>query len=169
MARIRLQNLCTGFGDFTGLRDTSLDLEDAALSCCSGPSGCGRPLPWRMIRGPRSIRTSGRNRLDGVDVTWGGHREPRCSPWVFHAVRRSTPHESARTSFPLKKRTPDAGEIKRRIGAVTWLLRSSRFNGAHRTLSGGDRRESLRAAIGAPKPKAFPDGRAAGTGCRKFP
>src|SRR6267142_5317225 len=155
MARIRLQNLHKAFGDFTAVRDTSLDLEDGRFVVLLGPSGCGKTTTLRMIAG-LEYPNSGRIELDGVDVTWRRPRE-RDVAMVFQLFALYG-HMNVRENleFPLKNERLTRAEIKRRIEAVTGILRIEPIlNARIGTLSGGDRqRVALGRAI-VRQPKAF--------------
>jgi multiple sugar transport system ATP-binding protein len=155
MARIRLQNLHKAFGDFTAVRDTTLDLEDGRFVVLLGPSGCGKTTTLRMIAG-LEYPNSGRIELDGVDVTWRRPRE-RDIAMVFQLFALYG-HMNVRENleFPLRNERLPRTEIKRRIDAVAAILRiesilDARIGG----LSGGDRqRVALGRAI-VRQPKAF--------------
>ena len=155
MARIRLQNLHKAFGDFTAVRDTSLDLEDGRFVVLLGPSGCGKTTTLRMIAG-LEYPNSGRIELDGVDVTWHRPRE-RDIAMVFQLFALYG-HLNVRENleFPLKNERLARAEIKRRIEAVAGILRIEPILDARiGTLSGGDRqRVALGRAI-VRQPKAF--------------
>jgi iron(III) transport system ATP-binding protein len=48
---LRVRNLTKTFGDFTALRDVSLDLDRGEFVCFLGPSGCGKTTLLRIIAG----------------------------------------------------------------------------------------------------------------------
>jgi multiple sugar transport system ATP-binding protein len=155
MARIRLQNLHKAFGDFTAVRDTSLDLEDGRFVVLLGPSGCGKTTTLRMIAG-LEYPNSGRIELDGVDVTWRRPRE-RDIAMVFQLFALYG-HMNVRENleFPLKNERLPRAEIRRRIEQVAAILRiEALLDSRIGALSGGDRqRVALGRAI-VRQPKAF--------------
>jgi len=48
---LRIRNLYKNFGDFTALKDISLDIEEGEFVCFLGPSGCGKTTLLRAIAG----------------------------------------------------------------------------------------------------------------------
>jgi iron(III) transport system ATP-binding protein len=63
---LEVRNLAKCFGDFTALRDVSLDVAEGEFVCFLGPSGCGKTTLLRAIAGlePQSagtIRQKGRD------------------------------------------------------------------------------------------------------------
>lgn len=65
---LRIRNLTKKFGDFTALRDISLDVEEGQFVCFLGPSGCGKTTLLRAIAG-LDIQTIGSVEQDGKDVS----------------------------------------------------------------------------------------------------
>ncbi len=51
MAEIQLKNICKRWGDFVGVDDFSLTIEDREFLVLLGPSGCGKTTTMRMIAG----------------------------------------------------------------------------------------------------------------------
>ncbi|HEU0204421.1 MAG TPA: ABC transporter ATP-binding protein [Burkholderiaceae bacterium] len=155
MATIRLSNLHKSFGDFTAVRDTTLDLEDGRFVVLLGPSGCGKTTTLRMIAG-LEYPNSGKIELDGVDVTYRRPRE-RDIAMVFQLFALYG-HMNVRENleFPLKNERVPKVEIERRIQEAARMLRIESFLDARISkLSGGDRqRVALGRAI-VRQPKAF--------------
>ncbi|WP_322095955.1 putative 2-aminoethylphosphonate ABC transporter ATP-binding protein [Pelagibius litoralis] len=48
---LRIRNLYKNFGDFTALKDISLEIEEGEFVCFLGPSGCGKTTLLRAIAG----------------------------------------------------------------------------------------------------------------------
>ncbi len=65
---LEISNLTKNFGDFTALRDVSLDVFDGEFVCFLGPSGCGKTTLLRAIAG-LDIQTTGTIIQDGMDIS----------------------------------------------------------------------------------------------------
>ena len=65
---LEVRNLTKRFGDFTALRDVSLDITEGEFVCFLGPSGCGKTTLLRAIAG-LDPQTSGTIRQKGRDVS----------------------------------------------------------------------------------------------------
>jgi len=67
-AYLKIRDLTKMFGDFTALRDISLDIFESEFVCFLGPSGCGKTTLLRAIAG-LDIQTSGSVEQDGRDIS----------------------------------------------------------------------------------------------------
>ena len=67
-AYLRIRNLTKKFGDFTALRDVSLDINEGEFICFLGPSGCGKTTLLRAIAG-LDIQTWGTVEQGGKDIS----------------------------------------------------------------------------------------------------
>ena len=67
-AFLSIRELTKKFGDFTALRDISLDVYDSEFVCFLGPSGCGKTTLLRAIAG-LDIQTAGRVEQAGRDIS----------------------------------------------------------------------------------------------------
>ncbi len=65
---LRIQNVTKKFGEFTALKDASLDIDRGAFVCFLGPSGCGKTTLLRAIAG-LDIQTEGRIIQGGKDIS----------------------------------------------------------------------------------------------------
>ena len=65
---LRIEKLAKRFGDFTALRDITLDVFDGEFVCFLGPSGCGKTTLLRAIAG-LNIQSEGRIEQDGRDIS----------------------------------------------------------------------------------------------------
>ena len=65
---LRIRNLTKMFGDFTALRDVSLDINEGEFVCFLGPSGCGKTTLLRAIAG-LDIQTRGSVEQGGKDIS----------------------------------------------------------------------------------------------------
>lgn len=68
MSYLEVRNLAKRFGDFTALRDVSLDVAEGEFVCFLGPSGCGKTTLLRAIAGLEP-QSSGTIRQKGRDVS----------------------------------------------------------------------------------------------------
>jgi iron(III) transport system ATP-binding protein len=67
-AYLSISGLSKKFGDFTALRDISLDVREGEFVCFLGPSGCGKTTLLRAIAG-LDIQTAGRIVQGGRDIS----------------------------------------------------------------------------------------------------
>ena len=67
-AYLRIRNLTKKFGDFTALRDVSLNINEGEFICFLGPSGCGKTTLLRAIAG-LDIQTQGTVEQGGNDIS----------------------------------------------------------------------------------------------------
>ena len=65
---VKIRNLTKKFGDFTALRQISLDVFESEFVCFLGPSGCGKTTLLRAIAG-LDIQTSGTVEQDSKDIS----------------------------------------------------------------------------------------------------
>ena len=65
---LRVRNLSKNFGDFTALKDISLDVYESEFVCFLGPSGCGKTTLLRAIAG-LDIQTTGTIEQAGRDIS----------------------------------------------------------------------------------------------------
>ncbi len=65
---LRIRNLSKKFGDFTALKDVSLDVYESEFVCFLGPSGCGKTTLLRAIAG-LDIQTTGTIEQAGRDIS----------------------------------------------------------------------------------------------------
>jgi iron(III) transport system ATP-binding protein len=65
---LRIRDLHKTFGDFTALRDISLDVEEGEFVCFLGPSGCGKTTLLRAIAG-LDLQTRGSIEQAGRDIS----------------------------------------------------------------------------------------------------
>ncbi len=67
-AYLKVENLTKMFGDFTALKDISLEVNEGEFVCFLGPSGCGKTTLLRAIAG-LDIQTRGRVEQAGTDIS----------------------------------------------------------------------------------------------------
>jgi phosphate transport system ATP-binding protein len=70
--RMSVKNLSLRYGDFTALRNITLDIPKNAITAVIGPSGCGKSTFLRLFNRMNDlitgVRVEGRVELDGVDI-----------------------------------------------------------------------------------------------------
>ena len=67
-AYLKIENLTKNFGDFTAVKNVSLEVNENEFICILGPSGCGKTTLLRSIAG-LDIQTSGRIEQAGRDIS----------------------------------------------------------------------------------------------------
>ena len=67
-AFLEIRDVTKKFGDFTALRDITLDIHEGELICFLGPSGCGKTTLLRAIAG-LDFQTTGRIYRKGRDIS----------------------------------------------------------------------------------------------------
>jgi len=67
-AFLEIRDVSKMFGDFTALRDITLDIREGELICFLGPSGCGKTTLLRAIAG-LDFQTTGRIYQSGRDIS----------------------------------------------------------------------------------------------------
>lgn len=65
---LKIRDLTKKFGDFTALKDISLDVFESEFVCFLGPSGCGKTTLLRAVAG-LDIQTTGTIEQDGRDIS----------------------------------------------------------------------------------------------------
>jgi multiple sugar transport system ATP-binding protein len=124
MARIQFENLSKVFGHHTALDDLDLDVADGEFFVLLGPTGAGKTTTLRLIAGLEKP-TSGRVRIDGIDVSdWGpAERDVALVLQQYSLYPRLTVRENL--SFPLQSRIRrmSAEDIEKRIAYASKTLR----------------------------------------------
>ena len=65
---LKIENLTKKFGDFTAVKNVSLEIYENEFICFLGPSGCGKTTLLRSIAG-LEIQTFGRIEQAGRDIS----------------------------------------------------------------------------------------------------
>ncbi|CAB49105.1 ABC transporter ATP-binding protein [Pyrococcus abyssi] len=161
MAEVKLINVWKKFGDFTAVKELSLEIKDGEFLVLLGPSGCGKTTTLRMIAGLEEP-TIGQIYIDDklvADPEKGIFVPPkeRDVAMVFQSYALY-PHMTVydNIAFPLKLRKVPKQEIDRRVREVAEMLGLTELlKRKPRELSGGQRQ---RVALGRAiirRPKVF--------------
>ncbi len=145
MAQVTLRNVTKRFGNFTAVRNVTLEIQDGELMVLVGPSGCGKTTLLRMIAGLEDV-TEGEIRIGDRLVNDVPPRD-RDIAMVFQNYALY-PHMSVydNIAFGLKLRKVPRREIDRRVRQVAELLGiADKLRSKPKELSGGQRQ---RVAVG---------------------
>jgi len=145
MASVTYDHVFKRFGDFTAVRDLSIDIEDKEFVVFVGPSGCGKSTSLRMLAGLEEISEG--EILIGDRVVNDVPPKDRDIAMVFQSYALY-PHMSVydNMAFGLKLRKTPKSEIERRVKeAADILLLSELLERKPKALSGGQRQ---RVAVG---------------------
>ncbi|MCP4330965.1 MAG: polyamine ABC transporter ATP-binding protein [Alphaproteobacteria bacterium] len=150
---VRIQNVTKQFGDFTAVRNVSLDIYERELFCLLGGSGCGKSTLLRMLAG-FELPTSGQILIDGVDMS-GIPPYERPVNMMFQSYALF-PHMNVEQNiaFGLKQDGVAKPEIKRRVSDMIELVQLGQFaKRKPHQLSGGQRQRVALARSLVKQPK----------------
>jgi multiple sugar transport system ATP-binding protein len=145
MAEVTLTNITKRFGDFTAVKELTLQIEDGKFTVLVGPSGCGKTTTLRMVAGLEEI-TEGEIRI-GDRVVNRVPPKDRDIAMVFQNYALY-PHMDVfnNMAFGLKLRKTPKAQIKERVQEAAELLGiTDKLKSKPRELSGGQRQ---RVAVG---------------------
>ncbi|MEM8851313.1 MAG: ATP-binding cassette domain-containing protein, partial [Pseudomonadota bacterium] len=155
MAEIVLKDLTKRWGDFVGVDDQSLHVEDKEFLVLLGPSGCGKTTTMRMIAGLEEP-TSGEiwigDRLVNDDLP-----KDRDVAMVFQNYGLY-PHMTIfdNIAYPLKVRGTAKSEIAPRVRRAADQVELTQFlDRKPKALSGGQRQRVALARAIVRTPKVF--------------
>jgi len=149
---LEIRNVTKTFGEFTALRDVSLDIAEGEFVCFLGPSGCGKTTLLRAIAG-LDIQSQGEIRQGGRDVS-ALPPEERDFGIVFQSYALF-PNLTVRKNigFGLKTRGAARGEIDARVNELLELIglpdKGDRYPAQ---ISGGQQQRVALARALAPRP-----------------
>jgi multiple sugar transport system ATP-binding protein len=155
MAEIKLEHVTKRWGDFVGVQDFDLTIEDREFLVLLGPSGCGKTTTMRMIAGLEDA-TSGEIKIAGKVVNDLDPKD-RDIAMVFQSYGlypNMNVYENIR--FPLKVRKIDAASHDERVMRAADMVELRDF--LHRKpaeLSGGQRQRVALARAVVREPNAF--------------
>jgi spermidine/putrescine ABC transporter ATP-binding subunit len=152
---INIQSVTKRFGDFTAVRDVTLQIEAGEFITLLGPSGCGKTTLLRMLSGFETP-DEGRISIGGEDVT---HLAPyrRNVNQVFQSYALF-PHMSVRENigFGLRMQKVPAAAAARMIDEVIALVALQGFEERRPAqLSGGQRQRVALARAIVPRPSVL--------------
>lgn len=155
--RIEIDNVSKRFGNFTALRDVTLDIPSGELTALLGPSGCGKTTLLRIIAG-LDAADEGRILFDGEDAAGRDARERRVG-FVFQhyaLFRHMSVFENVAFGLRVKRRRdrPSKREIRERVMELLKLVQlewvADRYPAQ---LSGGQRQRIALARALAVEPR----------------
>ena len=122
---IQVKNIRKQFGDFTALKDVSLDFPTGELVALLGPSGCGKTTLLRIIAGLESA-DGGQVLLDGADAS-DTHVRERQVGFVFQhyaLFRHMTVFDNVAFGMRMKPRSqrPSEAAIKAKVTELLKLV-----------------------------------------------
>jgi sulfate transport system ATP-binding protein len=153
--RIEVNNVSKEFGEFSALRNVTLEVPEGSLTALLGPSGSGKSTLLRIIAGLETP-DHGAVLIDGTDVTAARPQE-RGIGFVFQHYAAFT-HMSVRenVAFGLRIRKRPKPEIRDRVDELLALVGLTAW-GAQRPaqLSGGQRQRMALARALAVDPRVL--------------
>ncbi len=161
MPEIVLEHVTKQWGDFYGVKDLSMTIQDRDFITLLGPSGCGKTTTLRMIAGLEDP-TEGRIIIDGITV-FDAEKGIRLDPskrdvgFVFQNYAL-WPHMtvSKNISFGLENAKWSRRDIEQRLDEIMGLLKITQFKDRYPAeLSGGQQQRVAIARTLAPKPKVL--------------
>ena len=161
MPEIVLKNITKRWGDFVGVDNLSMVIEDRAFITLLGPSGCGKTTTLRMIAGLETP-TEGIITIDGVTVfdSYKGINLPPQKRDVGFLFQNYAlwPHMTVYKNIAfglenLKWKKPD---IEARVDELCKMLKIEQFKKRYPSeLSGGQQQRVAIARTLAPRPKVL--------------
>jgi putrescine transport system ATP-binding protein len=150
---VRLDGLTKNFGDFTAVKEVSLDIARGEIFCLLGGSGCGKTTLLRMLAGFETP-TAGSIFIDGVDVT---HVPPYERPvnMMFQSYALF-PHMTVaqNVAFGLRQDGVSKDEARDRVAEILRLVSLSGYEKRKpHQLSGGERQRVALARSLVKRPK----------------
>jgi multiple sugar transport system ATP-binding protein len=161
MSEIVLTNITKRWGDFIGVDNLSMTIEDRSFITLLGPSGCGKTTTLRMIAGLETP-TSGRITIDGVpvfDSNKGINVPPQKRDVGFLFQNYALwPHMTVykNIAFGLENLHWKKPDIDARVDELCKMLKIEQFKQRYPSeLSGGQQQRVAIARTLAPKPKVL--------------
>lgn len=145
MASVTYDHVFKRFGDFTAVRDLTIEIEDKEFVVFVGPSGCGKSTSLRMLAGLEEISEG--EIFIGDRLVNDVPPKDRDIAMVFQSYALY-PHMSVydNMAFGLKLRKTPKAEIERRVNEAAEILQLGELlERKPKALSGGQRQ---RVAVG---------------------
>ncbi len=153
--RIEIESISKSFGDFTALKEVSLEVPEGSLTALLGPSGSGKSTLLRIIAGLETP-DSGAVLINGDDVS-GVRPQKRGIGFVFQHYAAFT-HMSVRenVAFGLRIRKRPKAEIKTQVDELLALVGLTQWAEQRPAqLSGGQRQRMALARALAVAPRVL--------------
>jgi multiple sugar transport system ATP-binding protein len=161
MPEIVLKNITKRWGNFVGVDNLSMTIEDRAFITLLGPSGCGKTTTLRMIAGLETP-TSGIITIDGVpvfDSEQGINLPPQKRDVGFLFQNYALwPHMTVykNIAFGLENMHWKKEDIDARVDELCKMLKIEQFKARYPSeLSGGQQQRVAIARTLAPRPKVL--------------
>ena len=155
MARIELTGIQKRWGDFWGVRNVNIDIDDQEFIVFLGPSGCGKTTTMRMIAGLEEP-SEGEIRMDGEVMNEIDARD-RDVAMVFQGYAlypNMSVYENIR--FPLRMRDVPKSQHNALVREAADLVELTDFlERKPKALSGGQRQRAALARAIVRQPQAF--------------
>ncbi|MBW8282331.1 MAG: ABC transporter ATP-binding protein [Rhizobium sp.] len=152
---IRFENVTKRFGDFTAVKDLTLDIYEREFFSLLGPSGCGKTTLMRMLAGFEEP-SEGRILLQGKDISGvPPYRRPTNMMFQSYAL---FPHMTVakNIAFGLEQDRLPKDEIDARVAEMLKLVKLQEFaKRKPNQLSGGQRQRVALARSLAKRPKVL--------------
>ncbi len=159
MSQIVLENITKRWGNFVGVDNLNMVIDDRAFVSLLGPSGCGKTTTLRMIAGLETP-TSGRITIDGETVfdSEKGINVPPSKRDVGFLFQNYAlwPHMTVfqNIAFGLENLKWSKEDIRKRVDELLALLKIEEFEKRYPSeLSGGQQQRVAIARTLAPRPK----------------
>ncbi|MEO1612353.1 MAG: ABC transporter ATP-binding protein [Pseudomonadota bacterium] len=155
MSIVSIRNVSKFFGDFTAVKDVSVEIEEGEFFALLGPSGCGKTTLLRMVSGFETP-SEGQVLIGGEDMTRvPPNKRPVNMVFQSYAV---FPHMTVEknVAYGLKVEGVSASEIGPRVAEALSLVQLDQF--AKRKpdqLSGGQRQRVALARALVKKPRVL--------------
>src|SRR3972149_8649082 len=131
---IQVRHVTKTFGDFTALKEVSLEIPTGELIALLGPSGSGKTTLLRVIAGLEAADPgSGAILFDGEDATSRSSRDRQVGFVVQHyaLLRDVTIFQNVAFGLRVRPRKvrPSDGEIRERVSALLKLVQLDLLGG----------------------------------------
>ncbi|MBS0205322.1 MAG: sulfate/molybdate ABC transporter ATP-binding protein [Planctomycetes bacterium] len=150
---IRIRNITKQFGDFTALKNVSLDVPSGSLLALLGPSGSGKTTLLRIIAGLEQA-DAGSILVEDEDVSQQSARDREVGFVFQHYALFKQMSVFENVAFGMRVRHVAAAEVRTRVNELLHLVRLEGLGNRYPSeLSGGQRQRVALARALAVKPR----------------